>query len=111
MAGGGSAGEKTEKATPKKREDTRKKGQVLKSTEVNTAVTMVAMFGALALFGAGIVRGVMQLLTSYLSAHLGDELTAATIPNLVGGAILQMLGIMWPILLTAVAVGAAINLI
>ena len=30
------AGEKTEKATPKKRKDTRKKGQVAKSTDVNT---------------------------------------------------------------------------
>ena len=29
---------RTEKATPKKREDARKKGQVAKSTELNTAV-------------------------------------------------------------------------
>ncbi len=38
------AGEKTEKATPKKRKDTRKKGQVPKSTDVNTAVSLLIIF-------------------------------------------------------------------
>jgi len=36
--------EKTEKATPKKRQDARKKGQVLKSKEINSAVLLLAMF-------------------------------------------------------------------
>jgi len=36
------SGEKTEKATPKKREDARKKGQVLKSKELNSALLLLA---------------------------------------------------------------------
>lgn len=43
---------RTEKATPKKREDARKKGQVAKSTELNTAVLLVAFFGVLSILGA-----------------------------------------------------------
>lgn len=38
------AGEKTEKATPKKRRDSRKKGQVAKSTDVNTAISFLLIF-------------------------------------------------------------------
>lgn len=38
------AGEKTEKGTAKKREDSRKKGQVSKSQDVNTAVSLFFMF-------------------------------------------------------------------
>ena len=38
------AGEKTEKATPKKRQDSRKKGQVAKSQDVNTAIGLLAVF-------------------------------------------------------------------
>lgn len=38
------AGEKTEKATPKKRQDSRKKGQVAKSQDVNTAIVLLAVF-------------------------------------------------------------------
>lgn len=40
------AGEKTEKATPKKRQDTRKKGQVAKSMEVSGASVLLAAFFA-----------------------------------------------------------------
>ncbi len=42
---------KTESATPKKREDARKKGQVSRSTELNTAVTVLGMLAVLELCG------------------------------------------------------------
>ena len=45
------AGEKTEKATPKKRQDTRKKGQVAKSQDVNTAFVLLTVFAVLSFFG------------------------------------------------------------
>ncbi|MEN6348071.1 MAG: flagellar biosynthesis protein FlhB [Syntrophomonas sp.] len=41
-------GEKTEKATPRRREEARKKGQVFKSTDLNSAVILLA--GSLALY-------------------------------------------------------------
>ena len=43
-----SAGEKTEKATPKKRDEARKKGTVARSTDVNGAVVLIAGLGMLA---------------------------------------------------------------
>lgn len=41
-------GEKTEKATPRRREEARKKGQVFKSTDLNSAVILMA--GTIAIF-------------------------------------------------------------
>lgn len=44
----GGTGEKTEKATPRRREEARRKGQVFKSTDLNAAVIMTA--GAIACY-------------------------------------------------------------
>ena len=39
------AGEKTEKATPKRKREAKEKGQVVKSTEVISAFSLIVMFG------------------------------------------------------------------
>jgi flagellar biosynthetic protein FlhB len=49
MAGGG--GDKTEKATPKRREEARKKGQVAKSQDLNGAVVLLSSLFALSIWG------------------------------------------------------------
>ncbi|MBI2341548.1 MAG: EscU/YscU/HrcU family type III secretion system export apparatus switch protein [Deltaproteobacteria bacterium] len=43
--------EKTEEATPRRRRDARKKGQVAKSRDVNTILILIAAFGLLAAMG------------------------------------------------------------
>ncbi len=43
----GDTGEKTEPATPRRREDARKKGQVFKSTDLNSAIVLLAGSGAI----------------------------------------------------------------
>ena len=43
--------EKTEQATPKRREDARKKGQVVRSAELSSVA--ILMMGLLALWGLG----------------------------------------------------------
>src|SRR4051812_7520885 len=49
------AGEKTERATDKKRLDSRKKGQVLKSQDVTSAIVLLAVFLFL-FFASGFIR-------------------------------------------------------
>src|SRR5262247_1455907 len=51
MAGGSDSGDKTEKPTPKRLEDARKKGDVPKSKEVTSTVGLVAWLA----LGAGVV--------------------------------------------------------
>ncbi len=58
-----SAGEKTEEATPKKREDARKKGTVARSQDVNGAVVLLAGLAVLAATGPAVLdrlRGAMH---------------------------------------------------
>jgi flagellar biosynthesis protein FlhB len=54
MAAGASGQDKTEKATPKRKEESRKKGQVAKSADLNGAVVLLAGLLALSAFGPGI---------------------------------------------------------
>lgn len=46
--------DKTEKATPRKRQEARKKGQVLQSKEITSALVLVFIFVALRIFGGNI---------------------------------------------------------
>src|SRR5215208_6806991 len=48
-----SGGNRTEKATPKKRDEARKKGQVAKSMDLNGAVVLIAALFALSAFAPG----------------------------------------------------------
>lgn len=70
MAGGG-GGEKTEKATPKKRQDARKDGEVLLSKEVVTAVTVLATFAALSVWG--------KYMLVFLSDYLKEEINGLSV--------------------------------
>ena len=50
------AGEKTEKATPKRQEEARKKGQVSRSQDINGAFVLIGGLIALAIWGPGIME-------------------------------------------------------
>ena len=54
------ANDKTEKATPKKKEDARKKGQVARSADVNGAAVLIAGLLAMSAFGPKVMEQ-MQL--------------------------------------------------
>jgi flagellar biosynthetic protein FlhB len=54
------AGERTEKATPKKRRDARKKGQVAKSADLNGAVLLLAGVVALSSFGPAMLNRIEE---------------------------------------------------
>lgn len=51
------ADDKTERATPRKREDARRRGQVARSQDVNGAIVMIAGLFALSLLGPKVVGG------------------------------------------------------
>jgi flagellar biosynthetic protein FlhB len=53
--------DRTEKATPKKRADARKKGQVAKSADLNGAVVLLAALLALSAFGPGMLQRIGDL--------------------------------------------------
>ena len=76
MAG---SGEKTESATPKRRQEARERGQILKSTEVNTAALLVAGAAFLQWVLPGMSASLMELTTYSLATALETDLTAANV--------------------------------
>ena len=54
-------GEKTEKASPKKREDERKKGNIFMSKDITTVISLVASFFIISLFVGGISDQIQNL--------------------------------------------------
>ncbi len=64
------AGEKTEKATPKKRQDARKKGQVLKSQDVTAAILLLILFLFLFFIAPSMLEGIISFLTQALHRNM-----------------------------------------
>ncbi|MCM3637861.1 flagellar biosynthesis protein FlhB [Sporosarcina luteola] len=105
------AGEKTEKATPKKRLDSRKKGQVLKSQDVTTAVVLLFVFLFL-FFAAGFMRDRFFVFFTH-SFTESVSIKALDIDQtmiLYINMIVQMAYILLPIMAVAVIAGIVGNL-
>lgn len=100
------SGEKTEKATPKKRQDARKKGQVIKSQDVTSAIVMLMVFIFLFFF-AGSLRD--ELLAFFRQTFIHniriETLTIDSVMHLFIETLIQMAFIIVPIMAIAV-VGA-----
>jgi flagellar biosynthesis protein FlhB len=75
----GASGDRTEKATPKKIDEARRKGQVARSREVNTALSLLALFGVLAAMGGWLLSGFAGVMSGALSsAGTADPITPAS---------------------------------
>ncbi len=76
---------KTEKATPKKRDEARKKGQVARSMDLNGAVVLLAALLALSAFGPGMMRRMSQATSDILGLiSQPDTVGAETVPQIFG---------------------------
>jgi flagellar biosynthetic protein FlhB len=68
----GSGADRTEKATPKRRDEARRRGQVARSREINTGLGVLATFGMLAMVGGWLLSGVTAYMTTSLATS-GDR--------------------------------------
>lgn len=77
------AGEKTEKATPKRKSDERKKGNVFQSKEIVTVASMIATFYALKALSPLILTTIKQAIIQFFTmAGTTDSLTTKDLPKL-----------------------------
>ncbi len=67
------AGEKTEKATPKRKQDERKKGNVFQSREVGTVLSLVAVVYSLQLLGPWILSRIQQSISDFFGLAGSQE--------------------------------------
>lgn len=97
---------KTEKATPKKRRDERKKGNVFQSKDVITAFSILAIFFTLKLIFPFIYNYMKNFLIKYIGyIKTTKELTPDFLKDLVLESILALFLTAGPIMLVAMAVG------
>jgi len=111
----GQAGEKTEKATAKKRRDTRRKGQVRRSTEVNTTFCAIVMFGLLFAIWPWYVEQMLSVFRIHLSTqsilHASGGMNHNEVMGLMIRVLFSFFGTVFPVLGAAVVAGIAVNLL
>lgn len=106
MAEHDSAQERTESATPRRREEARDKGQVPRSRELNTAALLIAGAGALLLLGSGMLEALGRVMRASFQF---DHTRLAERAGMLGALGDGMSVTLWALLpLLAVLVAAAV---
>lgn len=106
MAGGNGGGEKTEKPTTKKLQDAAKKGDILQSKELATALVVMAGIGWIAVTGPSVIDSLSQMLVEALRFRredITDFAPAARGMSLLTGIALPVGGILLATTLAAIA--------
>lgn len=99
------SGEKTEKATPQKRQESRKKGEVAKSQEVPSAFILFGAVLALYFLGEWYLERLMNLFQFAFQELFSSTLTVQNIPELMNELILEVVLLAAPIFIIAVVFG------
>jgi flagellar biosynthetic protein FlhB len=99
------AQEKTEKATPKKRQEAREKGQVAKSAEIPSAMILFFSFLFYFLFGGFYQELVFDIFRVPLTTYILMDITEQNVMTMAGEFSLQMGLLIFPVLLIAVVFG------
>ncbi|NMA61629.1 MAG: flagellar biosynthesis protein FlhB [Firmicutes bacterium] len=97
--------EKTEPATPRRREEARKKGQVAKSAEVGTAIMVLTGFLALHILGPYMVGHLKDTVHYFLANLASWEGDSSGLQALFLVALVQLAWIVGPILLILLVAG------
>jgi len=105
------SGEKTEKATPKKRDDARKKGQTAKSQDVNTAIILLAVFLFLTFSASYIGNIVFDLFNQTFQEYMLMELTENTVQVITMDIMKELALLLGPVMLVALLAGLFSNYI
>ncbi|MFC4184585.1 flagellar biosynthesis protein FlhB [Saccharococcus thermophilus] len=103
------AGEKTEKATPRKRQEVREKGQVAKSTDMNTAIVMLAVFLVLDVTGTYYKGELLHFMSQSLTQYARFDLTIDSAHRLFLVLLKSVAAIVAPIFAAAVAAACLAN--
>ena len=105
-------GEKTEEATPKKLDDARKEGQVAKSQELATAVTLLVLFGSLKVFVGFVANNFTGAFGEYyntIDVYAGEVFNSNYAVSYMRSAMGDILITCLPFFAMAVVFGVVIN--
>lgn len=103
------AGEKTEKATPKKRKEAREKGQVAQSQELVSSVGLIVIASLFMMLGSFFWNRILRLFSDVLLHGMTMEITQANVLSMMTRYAEQMLIFLAPIFVAAILVAFAVS--
>jgi flagellar biosynthetic protein FlhB len=103
--------ERTERATPRRREEARREGRVARSLEVGHAAVLLALTAALALGGGAFVRGCRDLLVGFLGNLGGLDLSVAALQELQPRLWTAFFGLVAPVALVSLLAGTGASVL
>lgn len=99
--------EKTEEATPKKKSEARKKGQIARSKDVGLAITMLVCTLVIMLLSSIIVKNLAEVMTTFLKAGILEDINDTSIKTIVLTVIIKaalcILPVAVPIMIAGIA--------
>lgn len=102
-------GEKTEKATPQKKKDARKKGQVARSAEFAPAFNLSLVFLFLLLGGSWMLDVLLGIVRESLITYSLWQVTAENLSVLTYQLTFEAIKVVGPIMLLSLVVGLGVN--
>jgi flagellar biosynthetic protein FlhB len=105
------AQEKTEKPTPKKKQESRKKGQVAKSAEVPTALIMLGVFILLFFIGGWMTNILLSLFQNSFVEYISWDITVYNVSTIFQEVTIIAAKAVLPIMIIALASGVFGNYI
>lgn len=106
----GSAQERTEQATPRRLQESRRKGQVARSTDLTGALMLLAMVALLYTIQDHFLQDLQRYFTYYFSSAAEVRVTEKSLLPILNNAALFSLGLLAPFFALAVLVAVASNL-
>lgn len=102
--------DRTEQATPKRKQEARKKGQVPKSTELNSVIVLLALFYLMNFLGEWFFGQLCEYLKIAFSPfQMNKELNVVNLGNIVFPHLIIFAKVFLPFGLIAMVIGLAIN--
>ncbi|WP_110953256.1 flagellar biosynthesis protein FlhB [Anaerosinus massiliensis] len=102
-------GEKTEEATPKKKADAKKKGQVGKSQEINSTFILLMAFFSLKILGSYIYDQIAYYMI-FVFSNIPENITTEVVMNIFFDVVILLMKTALPIMLSILVVSLIVNL-
>jgi flagellar biosynthetic protein FlhB len=103
--------ERTIPATPRRREEARRKGQVAKSREVNSALMLLAGLAALSLLGPRLLQGIGETFGLFIAAPTYQNITGGEAVAVLLFILQRFFIILAPFLAIMVVVAVLVNIL
>ncbi|QXE20286.1 fused FliR family export protein/FlhB family type III secretion system protein [Clostridium sp. 001] len=103
--------DKTEEATPKKKSDSRKKGQIARSKEIGLTMTLLASTLVIAVLGGYVGTSLGSTMVAFLNDYINTSLNYSSVNKIMFITIWRIAIVFLPIAVPILAIGVLANMV